>query len=92
MLANRLSGQPKTPSVCLIERGPSHTDSRWSVAMAAGSYNQNYERDLWLRYYGKPENNLNGRKIDCSVGTRWGGTNAVNYQLFVRGQSQDFDR
>ena len=95
VLANRLSGLPKAPSVCLIERGPSHTDSRWSVAMAGGfSYNQNYDnqRDLWLRYYSEPEMELNGRRIDSPRGTGWGGSSVVNYQMFIRGQSQDFDR
>ena len=95
VLANRLSGLPKAPSVCLIERGPSHTDSRWSVAMPAGfAYNQNYEnqRDLWLRYHTEPEKELNGRRIDCPRGTGWGGSSAVNAMQFVRGQRQDFDR
>ena len=81
VLANRLSQLPKAPSVCLIERGPSHSDSRWSVAMPGGSfYNLIYEsqRDLWLRYHTEPEKELKRRRIDCLRGTGWGGSSAVN--------------
>ena len=95
VLANRLSALPHGPSVCLIERGPAHTDSRWNVAMAAAiSYNKAYEnqRDLWLRYLSEPEKELNNRRIDCPRGVGWGGTTAVNGMVFVRGQPQDFDR
>ena len=53
VLANRLSGLPKAPSVCLIERGPADTDSRWNVAMpAAWRYNvaNTFQPDLWLHF------------------------------------------
>ena len=95
VLAHRLSELPKAPSVCLIERGPSHNDSRWSIKMPGGcGYNLIYEnqRDLWLRYLSEPENKLNGRRIDSPRGTGWGGSSAINGMQFVRGQSQDFDR
>lgn len=58
VLARRLSDIVHKPSVCLIERGPANTDSRWSVAMAgAMTYNKNYEnqRDMWLTYLSEPE-------------------------------------
>ena len=94
VLANRLSGLPNAPSVCLIERGPSHSDSRWSVAMPSRfAYNSIFEnqRDLWLRYQSEPEKELNSRRIDCPRGTGWGGSSAVNGMQFVRGQQQDFN-
>ena len=95
VLANRLSGLPQAPSVCLIERGPAHTDSRWNVAMAAAfSYNKavENERDLWLRYLSEFEKQLNGRRIECPRGIGWGGSTAINGMVFVRGQPEDFDR
>ena len=94
VLANRLSGLPQAPSVCLIERGPLNTDGRWNVAMPAGAvYSKNHEnaRDLWLQYKSEPLKALSRRRIDCSGGTGLGGTSAVNFMQFVRGQPQDFD-
>ena len=99
VLANRLSGLPNAPSVCVIERGPSHTDSRWSLAMPAG-YTYSYMDILvlkkvpnqYLRYHTEPEKELNGRRIECPRGTGWGGSSVVNSVMFVRGKSAAFDR
>ena len=87
VLANRLSGLPGAPSVCLIERGPSHNDSRWSVKMAGGwGYNLKFENqpDLWLRCFSEHENKMNGRQITCPQGTGWGGSSSINAMNFVR--------
>lgn len=95
VLANRLSGLPQAPNVCLIERGPTNTDSRKSVSIAAAvSFNFICEeqRDLWLQYYSECEKELNGRRCDCRRGTGLGGSGAINGMQFVRGQPQDFDR
>jgi choline dehydrogenase len=95
VLANRLSGLPQAPSVCLIERGPANTDSRWNVSIAAGySFNIfcEHQRDLWLQYHSEPEKELNGRRIVCRRGIGWGGSSAINCMQFTRGQPHDFDR
>lgn len=95
VIANRLSGLPQAPLVCLIERGPADTDSRWNVAMpAAWRYNaaNNFQSDLWLNSFSEPERQLIGRRLKCQRGTGWGGTSAISALGFVRGQPEDFDR
>ena len=64
--------------------------SKWQVDVDITSFEN--QRDLWLRYLSEPENKLNGRRINCPRDTGWGGSSAINYMAFVRGQSQDFER
>lgn len=104
VLAHRLTTHPSAPSVCVLERGPPHTDSRWNIAMpAAFTYNRFFDfsstADLWLRYRSEPVSTLRcagpsggPRIIECPEGIGWGGTSAVNAMIFVRGQAADYDR
>ena len=94
VLASRLSALPQAPSVCLIERGPSHTDNRWNVAMPLGfRYNLSFanQPDMWLRTLSVPEKQLDGRRVECARGSGWGGGSIANGMAFVRGQPDDFE-
>ena len=43
-------------------------------------------------YQTVPQPHLNGRNIDCSRGKGLGGSTAINFCVYTRGPSSDYDR
>src|SRR5450830_47182 len=89
VLASRLSEDAGT-RVLLLEAGPPDR-SLW-LHLPIG-----YGKTMWSTTYNwcfqsEPDPNMNGRRIYWPRGKTLGGSSAINGLIYIRGQSQDFDR
>src|ERR1700730_9955368 len=87
-LAGRLS-EDADVRVLLLEAGGSNRDPRIDIPLAWG---QIYEQRLhdWM-YDCEPEENVNGRAVECARGKVIGGSSAINAMAYVRGNRADYD-
>jgi len=88
-LAGRLSEDADT-RVLLLEAGGWDRDPRIDIPLAWG---QIYEQRLhdWM-YDCEPEENVNGRAVECARGKVIGGSSAINAMAYVRGNRADYDQ
>ncbi len=88
-LAGRLSEDADT-RILLIEAGGWDRDPRIDLPLAWG---QLYEQRLhdWM-YFCEPEDNVNGRAVECARGKVIGGSSAINAMAYVRGNRADYDQ
>ena len=87
-LAGRLS-EDADVRVLLLEAGGWDRDPRIDIPLAWG---QIYEQRLhdWM-YDCEPEENVNGRAVECARGKVIGGSSAINAMAYVRGNRADYD-
>ena len=89
VLANRLSADGRN-KVLLLEAGPKdnyvwiHIPIGYGKTMFHPLYN-------W-GFYTDPEPNMHGRRIYWPRGRGLGGSSSINGLIFIRGQSDDYDR
>jgi choline dehydrogenase/4-pyridoxate dehydrogenase len=88
-LAGRLS-EDADIRVLLLEAGGWDRDPRIDIPLAWG---QIYEQRLhdWM-YDCEPEENVNGRAVECARGKVIGGSSAINAMAYVRGNRADYDQ
>ena len=89
VLANRLSADPKT-KVILLEAGG--TDWNPWIHIPVGYFKTIHNPSVDWCYKTEPDPGLNGRSIEGPRGKVLGGSSSLNGLLYVRGQSQDYDR
>ena len=88
-LANRLSEDPGA-SVLLLEAGGWDRDPWIHIPLGWGRILERRLHD-W-RYFTEPEENANGRRIECARGKVIGGSSSINAMAYVRGNRGDYDR
>ena len=89
VLANRLSADRRN-KVLLLEAGPKD-DYVW-IHIPIG-YGKTMFHPLYnWGFYTDPEPNMHGRKIYWPRGRGLGGSSSINGLIFIRGQSDDYDR
>ena len=89
VLANRLSADPKT-KVVLLEAGGRDLNP-W-IHIPVGYFRTMHNPKVDWCYKTQPDPGLNGRSLDWPRGKVLGGSSSLNGLLYVRGQSQDYDR
>ena len=89
VLANRLSADPKT-RVLLIEAGGRDWNP-W-IHIPVGYFKTIHNPSVDWCYKTEPDPGLGGRSIEWPRGKVLGGSSSLNGLLYVRGQSQDYDR
>lgn len=89
VLANRLSKNPNH-HVALIEAG-GNDNWIWLHIPVGYLFAIGNPRADWM-YKTQPISGLNGRSINYPRGKVLGGSSAINGMLYMRGQSQDYDR
>ena len=89
VLANRLSADPKN-KVILLEAGGK--DSNPWIHIPVGYFKTIHNPKVDWCYKTEPDAGLNGRSIEWPRGKVLGGSSSLNGLLYVRGQSQDYDR
>ena len=89
VLANRLTSDGKN-SVLLLEAGPKDTHIWIHVPLGYGRLFK--EKSVNWMYQTEPEPGLNGRQVFQPRGKVLGGSSSINGLLYVRGQSEDYDR
>ena len=87
ILANRLSGDPDV-NVLLLEAGQRPTDPRNAAVGAAVDH---WDGPLDWAFRSTPQSNLNGRQILLNRGKALGGSSAINWGMYVRGNRGDYD-
>ena len=88
VVANRLTEDPET-KVLLLEAGNPDTKPEIQIPLECTRL-PGTEVD-W-GYFSEPEPHLNNRQIFCSRGKVLGGSSAINYLLYTRGNRSDYDR
>src|SRR5215472_8326207 len=88
-LANRLSEEPGA-SVLLLEAGDWDRDPWIKIPLGWGRILERRLHD-WM-YFTEPEENANGRRIECARGKVVGGSSSINAMAYVRGNRGDYDR
>ncbi|WP_241525484.1 GMC family oxidoreductase [Pseudophaeobacter leonis] len=89
VIANRLSADP-SKKVVLLEAGGKDTNP-W-IHIPVGYFKTIHNPKVDWCYKTEPDPGLNGRSIDWPRGKVLGGSSSLNGLLYVRGQSQDYDR
>ncbi len=89
VLANRLSASPDL-NVVLLEAGPRDLNP-W-IHIPVGYFKTIHNPSVDWCYKTEPDPGLNGRSIEWPRGRVLGGSSSLNGLLYVRGQSQDYDR
>lgn len=89
VLANRLSANGKH-SVILLEAGGRDWNP-W-IHIPVGYFKTIHNPNVDWCYKTEPDPGLNGRSIEWPRGKVLGGSSSLNGLLYVRGQSQDYDR
>jgi len=89
VLANRLSADPKN-KVILLEAGGRDLNP-W-IHIPVGYFKTIHNPSVDWCYKTEPDAGLNGRSIEWPRGKVLGGSSSLNGLLYVRGQSQDYDR
>ena len=87
-LAARLS-EDEDARVLVVEAGGWDRDPRIDLPLAWGWI---YEQRLhdWM-YSCEPEDNVNGRAVECARGKVVGGSSSINAMAYVRGHRADYD-
>ena len=88
VVANRLTEDPEI-TVLLLEAGNPATEPE--IQIPAECVNLIGTEVNWC-YFSEPEPYLNNRKILCSRGKVAGGSSLINFMLYVRGNTHDYDR
>ncbi|MEP4770257.1 MAG: choline dehydrogenase [Roseibium sp.] len=89
VIANRLSENPAN-KVILLEAGGRDLNP-W-IHIPVGYFKTMHNPSVDWCYKTEPDPGLNGRSIDWPRGKVLGGSSSLNGLLYVRGQSQDYDR
>ncbi|KAJ7751446.1 aryl-alcohol oxidase precursor [Mycena metata] len=90
VLANRLSANPAT-QVLLLEAGPSNVDVLDSIIpMFPALLNPDTQYDY--NYTTTPQSGFGGRSIPYPRGHLLGGCTSVNYMVYTRASSEEWDR
>ncbi len=89
VLANRLSADPKN-KVILLEAGGRDLNP-W-IHIPVGYFKTIHNPKVDWCYKTEPDPGLNGRSLEWPRGKVLGGSSSLNGLLYVRGQSQDYDR
>lgn len=89
VLANRLSETPAT-RVLLLEAGDWDRDPWIHIPFGWGRILGKRLHD-W-GYFAEPQENLNGRAVECARGRVIGGSSSINAMAWVRGHRSDYDR
>ena len=89
VLANRLSADPRN-KVILLEAGGRDLNP-W-IHIPVGYFKTIHNPSVDWCYATEPDPGLNGRSIEWPRGKVLGGSSSLNGLLYVRGQSQDYDR
>ncbi len=89
VLANRLSADPRN-KVILLEAGGRDLNP-W-IHIPVGYFKTIHNPAVDWCYKTEPDPGLNGRSIEWPRGKVLGGSSSLNGLLYVRGQSQDYDR
>jgi len=89
VVANRLSADPLT-KVVLLEAGGRDINP-W-IHIPVGYFKTIHNPSVDWCYKTEPDPGLNGRSIEWPRGKVLGGSSSLNGLLYVRGQSQDYDR
>ncbi|MBL4750021.1 MAG: choline dehydrogenase [Amylibacter sp.] len=89
VIANRLSADP-TKKVILLEAGGKDINP-W-IHIPVGYFKTIHNPNVDWCYKTEPDPGLNGRSIEWPRGKVLGGSSSLNGLLYVRGQSQDYDR
>lgn len=89
VLANRLSEDPNV-QVLLLEAGGWDRDPMIKIPLGWGKILTERRHD-WM-YFCEPEDNVDGRSVECSRGKVIGGCSSTNAMAYVRGNAKDYDR
>jgi len=89
VIANRLSADP-SKKVILLEAGGRDINP-W-IHIPVGYFKTIHNPKVDWCYKTEPDPGLNGRSIEWPRGKVLGGSSSLNGLLYVRGQSQDYDR
>ncbi|BAY48674.1 glucose-methanol-choline oxidoreductase [Scytonema sp. HK-05] len=87
VVANRLTENPET-TVLLLEAGNPDTKPEIQIPLQC-THLPGTEVD-W-GYFSEPEPYLNDRKVFCPRGKVLGGSSAINFLLYIRGNLHDYD-
>ena len=87
VVANRLTEDSKT-TVLLLEAG--NPDTKPEIQIPAECLKLLGSEVDW-EYFSEPEAYLNNRKIYCPRGKVLGGSSAINFMLYIRGNPHDYD-
>jgi choline dehydrogenase len=88
VLANRLTEDSET-TVLLLEAG--NPDTKPEIQSPSATLSLLGSEVDW-GYFSEPEPYLNNRKIYCPRGKVLGGSSAINFMLYSRGNPHDYDR
>ena len=88
-LARRLT-EDRDVRVALIEAGGWDRDPWLKIPLGWGRILERRLHD-WM-YFTEPEENANGRRIECARGKVIGGSSSINAMAYVRGNPGDYDR
>ena len=88
VVANRLTQDPET-TVLLIEAGNPDTKPEIQIPLKC---TQLPGTEVDWGYFCEPEPALNNRQIFCPRGKVLGGSSAINFLLYTRGNHDDYDR
>jgi 4-pyridoxate dehydrogenase len=89
VLARRLTEDGHT-SVLVLEAGDWDRDPLIHIPIGIGKIFPERLHD-W-NYFAQPDDNLDGRAIECARGKVVGGSSSVNVMAYVRGHRGDYDR
>ncbi|MBD2068020.1 GMC family oxidoreductase N-terminal domain-containing protein [Leptolyngbya sp. FACHB-671] len=87
VLANRLTQDSKT-TVLLLEAG--NPDTKPEIHIPSECLSLLGSEVDWA-YFSEPEPYLNNRKIFCPRGKVLGGSSSINFMIYMRGNSHDYD-
>ena len=89
VLANRLTEDPHV-KVLLLEAGGWDWDPWIRIPLGWGRILSRRLHD-W-GYFAEPQENLNGRAVECARGKVIGGSSSINAMAYVRGNRADYER
>ena len=87
VVANRLTEDSQT-TVLLLEAG--NPDTKPEIQIPAECLSLLGSEVDWA-YFSEPEPYLNNRKIFCPRGKVLGGSSSINFMIYLRGNSRDYD-
>ena len=90
VLASRLRQNNPDLSICLIERGPD--EQKNPLVLNPMSVAQLRGLGVDSVFQSKPQAGIDRRQMELHAGSILSGSSAVNYGLWMRGHSKDYDR